>query len=190
MHRPEKPTGSTYSSTRGLSPREQLEMQADFHSSTQDESWLSSPISVGTCDPSQKWRGNLMFLLYLKMMPFSISPNPVEFREATPNSTASLTSQRHPEKLPEVTGTSWGNPGFSTATRERPRECFKMSWVAIPLQWLERHDTLPLATRMETWLTWHCTRGSLRSSSYLVRKSTVVRQLEETHVVIVPFTKI
>ena len=28
----------TYSSTRGLSPREQLEMQADFHSSTQDES--------------------------------------------------------------------------------------------------------------------------------------------------------
>ena len=31
-------TGSTYSSTRGLSPREQLEMQADFHSSTQDES--------------------------------------------------------------------------------------------------------------------------------------------------------
>ena len=30
------------------------------------------------------------------------------------------------EKLPEVTGTSRGNPGFSAVTRERPRECFKM----------------------------------------------------------------
>ena len=67
-----------------------------------------------------------MFLLYLKMMPFSISPNPVEFREVTPNSTVSLSSQRHNEKLPEVTGTSRGNPGFSAVTRERPRECFKM----------------------------------------------------------------
>ena len=36
-----------------------------------------------------------MFLLYLKMMPFSISPNPVEFREVTPNSTVSLISHRH-----------------------------------------------------------------------------------------------
>ena len=32
----------------------------------------------------------------------SIAPNPVEFREAPPNSTVTLTSQRHAEKLPEV----------------------------------------------------------------------------------------
>ena len=38
VHRPEKPAGSTYSLTSGLSPHEQLEMQADFHSPTQDES--------------------------------------------------------------------------------------------------------------------------------------------------------
>ena len=31
----------------------------------------------------------------------SISPNPVESREVFPNSTVSLTSQRHPENLPE-----------------------------------------------------------------------------------------
>ena len=35
---------------------------------------------------------------------------PVEFREAPPNSTVTLTSQRHAEKLPEVTGTSRWNP--------------------------------------------------------------------------------
>ena len=37
VHHLEKPTGSTYSSTSGLSPREQLGRQAEFHSSTQHE---------------------------------------------------------------------------------------------------------------------------------------------------------
>ena len=37
VHRPEKPAGSTYNSTGGLSSREQLERQAEFHYSTQDE---------------------------------------------------------------------------------------------------------------------------------------------------------
>ena len=37
MHHPEKPTGSTHSSTSGMSPREQLYRQAEFDSSTQDE---------------------------------------------------------------------------------------------------------------------------------------------------------
>ena len=31
-----------------------------------------------------------------------------------------LSSHRHHEKLPEVTVTSLGNPGFPDATRERP----------------------------------------------------------------------
>ena len=35
---------------------------------------------------------------------------PVESREAPPNCTVSLTSQRNPAKLPEVMGTSRGNP--------------------------------------------------------------------------------
>ena len=54
-HRPQRPAGSTHSSTRGLRPPEQLERQA-----------------------------------------------------APPNSTVSVSSQRHPEQLPEVTGTSRG----------------------------------------------------------------------------------
>ena len=36
----------------------------------------------------------------------SIALNRLESREAPPNSTVYLTSQRHPEKLPEVNGTS------------------------------------------------------------------------------------
>ena len=37
MHHPENPASSKYSSTCGLSPREQHERQAEFHASTQDE---------------------------------------------------------------------------------------------------------------------------------------------------------
>ena len=82
------------------------------------------PTLQGLCNRSHTWRGTLRFLPQLEMRPSSIAPNPVESREAHPNSTVSLTSQRHPEKLPEVTGTSRGNPGFPAATRERPRESF------------------------------------------------------------------
>ena len=85
------------------------------------------PTLQGPCDRSQKWRGTLRFLPQLEMRPSSIEPNPVESGEAPPNATVSLTSQRHPEKLPEVTGTGRGNPGFSAATRERPRESFSAS---------------------------------------------------------------
>ena len=37
VHRPEKPEGSTLSSTSGLPLREQLERQGEIHSSTEDE---------------------------------------------------------------------------------------------------------------------------------------------------------
>ena len=37
LHRLEKPAGSQYNSTSGLSPSEQPERQAEFHSSTKDE---------------------------------------------------------------------------------------------------------------------------------------------------------
>ena len=66
----------------------------------------------------------MSFLPPLEMRPSSIAPNKVESREAPPNCTVSLTSQRHPETLPEVTGTSQGNPGFPAATLERHREFF------------------------------------------------------------------
>ena len=37
LHPPEKATGSKYNSTSGLTPHEQLKMQAEFHASTQAE---------------------------------------------------------------------------------------------------------------------------------------------------------
>ena len=76
------------------------------------------------CAASQKWRGTLRFLPQLEMRPSSIAPNPVESREAPPNSTVSLISHSHPEKFPEVTSTSRGNPEFPAATQERPRDSY------------------------------------------------------------------
>ena len=87
------------------------------------------PTLQGPCDLSRSGarevrRGTLMFLHPLEMRPSSIAPNPVESLEAPPSSIVSLISQRHPEKLPEVTGASQGNPGFPAATQERPRKSF------------------------------------------------------------------
>ena len=48
VHCPEKPTGSKYCSTSGLSPCEHLERQAQFLASTQEEASLSCPNSAGT----------------------------------------------------------------------------------------------------------------------------------------------
>ena len=124
VHRPEKPTGSTHSSTRGLSPRAQLKRQAEFHSPHRTRPDSPVPNLLGPCNPNQKWRGTLRFLPQLEMRPSSIAPNPVESREAPPNSTVSLSSHRHPEKIPEVTVTSRGNPGFPAATQERSRDSF------------------------------------------------------------------
>ena len=74
------------------------------------------PPLQGPWDRNQKWRGTLRILPQLEMRPSSIAPNPMEFREAPPNSTVSLTSKKHPDQVPEVTGTSRGNPGFPAAT--------------------------------------------------------------------------
>ena len=48
LHHPEKPADSKYNSTSCLSPREQLERQEEFHSSTQDEACLSCSNSAET----------------------------------------------------------------------------------------------------------------------------------------------
>ena len=124
MNRPQRPAVSTQSSTRGLRPTEQLERQAGFPSSVKTRPDSPVPTLQGPCDRSQKWRGTLRFLPQLEKRPSSIEPNSVVSREAPPNTTVSLKSQRLPEKLPEVTGTSRGNPEFPEVTRERLGESF------------------------------------------------------------------
>ena len=84
VHRPEKPTGSTHSSTRGLSPRAQLERQAEFHSPHRTRPDSPVPNLLGPCNPNQKWRGTLRFLPQLEMRPSSIAPKPLESREVPP----------------------------------------------------------------------------------------------------------
>src|SRR5574337_1158024 len=87
VHLPQKKTpGSKYSSTSGLSSRGHLERQAEFHASTQDGACLSCPKSAGTLRSESEIRGTLRFLPQLEMRPSSKAPNPVESREAPPNS--------------------------------------------------------------------------------------------------------
>ena len=54
----------------------------------------------------------------IEIRPSSIAANPVESQEASPSSIVSLTSQRHPETLPEVTGL--GAPWMSVPTLAHP----------------------------------------------------------------------
>ena len=85
-------------------------------------------------DRSLKWRGTLRFLPQHEMRPSCIIPHPVVSRVAPPNSTESMTSQRHHVKLPEVTSTSREKPGFPAATGDRPWESFfNASWGPMPL---------------------------------------------------------
>ena len=106
----EKPAGSTYSSTSGLSPLKNSRGKWGFiplHKTRPDP---PVPILQGLCNliqtsASEVTRGTLRFLPPLEIRTSSIARNPVESREMRPSSTVSLTSQRHPEKLPEVTGT-------------------------------------------------------------------------------------
>ena len=124
-------------------------------------------------DPRHNRRGILRFPPQLEMRPSSIIPNPVESREAPPNSRVFLTFHRHPEKLPEVTVTSRGTTGFPAAPRERPRDSpFNASGGPINLLRLENNAVLPLPTRMDTELPWGPTRGSLSSPPLLERNPT------------------
>ena len=83
-HRPEKPAGSTHSSTRGLRPPERLERQAEFPSSDKTRPESPVPTLQGPCGQSLKRRGSLRFLPPLEMRPSSIAPSPAESREAPP----------------------------------------------------------------------------------------------------------
>ena len=112
VHHPEKPAGSTHSSTRGLRLPEQLERQPEFHSSDKTRHDSPVPTLQGPCSRSQNRRGSLRFLPPLEMRPSSIAPNPAESREALPTT-------QHPSPLRGTVGSSLrsaaeveGNEGF------------------------------------------------------------------------------
>ena len=103
MYHPENPAGSTYSSTSGLTPREQFERQVEFHSSDKTRPDSPVPTLQGPCSRSQNQRGSLRFLPPLEMRPSSIAPTPAESREAP------LTPQ-HPSPLRGTLGSSLRSP--------------------------------------------------------------------------------
>ena len=145
VHHPEKPAGSTHSSTRGLRLPEQLERQPEFHSSDKTRHDSPVPTLQGPCSQSQNWRGSLRFLPPLEMRPSSIATIPVESREAPP------TPQR-PSPLRGTLGSSLrfpaevgGNEGF-------------------PLQ-PEKDIESPSSTRLEALVPSHDSRTMTRSFS-------------------------
>ena len=77
----------------------------------------------------QNRRGTLRFPPQLEMRPSFIAPNPVEFREALPNSTVFLTFHRHPEKLPtspsQVEGTQGLLPQLEKDLEIPPSMCLE-----------------------------------------------------------------
>ena len=85
VHRPEKPAGSTYSSTSGLSPLKNSRGKWGFiplHKTMPDS---PVPTLQGLCDPNQTsasevTRGTLRFLPPLEIRTSSIARNPVALR--------------------------------------------------------------------------------------------------------------
>ena len=64
----------------------------------------------------------MRFLPQLEIRPSSTAPNPVEFGAAPPNCTVSLTSQRHPEKLPDVSpSNTLDQPGLNLGTMQQQK---------------------------------------------------------------------
>ena len=84
VQRPQRPAGSTHSSTRGLRPPEQLERPAGFPSSDKTRPDSPVPTLQGPCGQSPKRRGSLRFLPPLEVRPSSVAPDPVESRGAPP----------------------------------------------------------------------------------------------------------
>ena len=105
VHRPPKP--QVPHTTRQVACHPVNNSRGKRSSITPHKTRSDSPVPTlqGPCYPSQKWRGTLTLLPQSEIRSSSIAPVPVMSREAPLNSTVSLTSQRHPENLPEVTGT-------------------------------------------------------------------------------------
>ena len=99
VHRPQRPAGSTHSSTRGLRPPEQLERPAGFPSSATTRPDSPVPTLQGTCGRSPKRRGSLRFLPPLEVRPSSVAPDPAESRGA-----------RHLHRIPRLSEAPWEVP--------------------------------------------------------------------------------
>ena len=150
---PEKPAGSKYNSTHGLSRREYSRGKRSSIPQHKTRPDSSVPTLQRPCDRSHKWRGTLRFPPQLEMRTSSIVQNTVESREAPPNTTVYRTSHGHPGKIPEFTGTSRGNPGFPATSLES---------LEIPSSTCVRPDS-PTVTREQCRAPPHNSNGDWTS---------------------------
>ena len=141
VHHPEKPAGSTHSSTRGLRLPEQLERQPEFHSSDKTRHDSPVPTLQGPCSRSPNPRGSLRFLPPLEMRPSSIAPNPAESREALP-------TPQHPSPLRGTLGSFLRSPAEVGGNE------------GFPLQ-PEKDIESPSSTRLEALVPSHICSGVL-----------------------------
>ena len=124
VHHPEKPAGSTHSSTMGLRLPEQLERQPEFHSSDKTRHDSPVPTLQGPCSLSQNRRGSLRFLPPLEVRPSSVAPDPAESREAPP-------PPQDPSPLRGTLGSSLRSPAEGEETRVSRRPPRKTSRVLL-----------------------------------------------------------
>ena len=113
---PKRAPGAKFNSPGGLNPFDNSrgkQSSMPTHTSIPDSLFETAYTSQ---EPCQNRRGNLSLPPQLEMRPSSIELTPVDSRETHPKSTVFLTTLRQHEKLPEVTVTSRGNPGFPAST--------------------------------------------------------------------------
>ena len=122
FHPQEKVAGSKYSSTSGLLPCEQLEQQAEFHASTQDEACLSCPNSARTLRLESEMERN-------PEVPASTGDEALfipaamlkESRGAPCNAQGHLTSMRRHERVLQVDTQPERNHKLPATSPRKPR---------------------------------------------------------------------
>ena len=123
VHHPERPAGSTHSSTRGLKTPDNSRGKLGSLPQTRRGKTLLSQLCRDPVVGAETER---------KPEVLASTRGEALFRCARPSGVPRGPSQLHsipdfseaPLDLPEITGTSRGNQGFPATTRKRPRESF------------------------------------------------------------------
>ena len=145
VHRPQRPAGSTHSSTRGLRPPEQLERPAGFPSSDKTRPDSPVPTLQGPCGRSPKRRGSLRCLPPLEVRPSSVAPDPAESRGAPP-------PPQDPSPLRGTLGSSLRSPAEGEGHEGFPPPP-------------DRDLESPSSTRLEALVPYRDSRARTRSPS-------------------------
>jgi len=152
LHPPEKATGSKCNSTRGLTHHSQLEMETDFHNSTQDEACLPCSNSTETLRSMTEMERNPEVHASTRDEALFIPALTQEESGGAPsNSKTDLNSLRKHERVPQVPTHLESNPKPPTTTPQKPKNSpLHTRWGPFTLQCFPRNPTFPLGNRKGT----------------------------------------